>query len=807
VDSLLRDIRFALRTLVRAPTFTLVAVGTLAVGIGANTAIFSVVDGVLLRALPYDEPEDLVTVWLDVTRRDGPEREWFTPGDFVDYRAEPNLFEEIGAWGGFGPTLTGAGSPQVITGAAVTEGMFERVLRVTPLLGRGFLPEEDSPGAPGTVVLSYGLWQQQFGGDRDVLGRSLSLNEQTFVVIGVMPSGFEAPFVPRAQLWTAAQLDPDSCGHGCYSIRTVARLAPGVSLTMARQRGSALASRLEEAYPIENGKIGVSIFGLQEDLVRPAARALWVLLGAVGFVLLIACTNVANLLLARGASREGEFAVRVALGAGRGPILRQLLTESMILAGVGGALGLLLAAWGTDALLAMTPQLAVPGLDTVGMDGRILAFTALITMGTGLLFGFFPSIRASGSDVYSGVRSGRAGGRLASGLRGGLVISQVAMALVLLVGAGLLMRSFQQLSSAELGFDPEGVLAVSLVLPAERYGEGADRVRYYHELLDKLEQIPGVLAVGATNSLPLAGNDGDSNFLIEGAPPPEPTNPNVSWIRRVTRGYFRAIDLTLIEGRDFTDSDDAQAPRIVIINETLARRFFDYPQGNPLGARVTFGGGDDPTWRTIVGVARDTRHFDIRDGTRPAMYFPYQQVPSTAMAVVLKTEGDPLALADAARAAVSAVDPALAASDIQPMTDLVDSALAGDRFVTSLLGIFAVIALLLAAVGLYGVVSYGVTRRMREMGIRVALGARGADVRKLVVTGGLGLTLAGVALGVVGAFALTGFLEALLYDVPVTDPATFVAMVAVLMGVALLASWLPARRAGNADPVSVLREE
>lgn len=803
MDGLARDIRLAARRLLGAPAFTLIAAGTLALGIGVNTAIFSVVDAVLLRDLPYDAPDELVTVWLDMTRREGPEREWLTPGDFEEYRSAPNLFAETGAWGGFNPTLTGVGEPQVVTAAAVTEGMFERVLQVEPAHGRGFLPEEDIPGGAAVVVLSHGFWQRNLGGDRSVLGRTFSLNEVPSVVVGVMPEGFVPPFVPDAQVWTPIQLDPARCGFGCYTIRVIARLAPGVSLDAARRSASRVAARLEEEYPAENGKVGVSIFGLQKDLVRPVERSLWVLLGAVALVLLIACTNVANLLLARSAARESEFAMRVALGAGRASVLRQLLTESVLLALIGGAAGVALAAWATDALSAMAPRLAVPGLAEAGVDLRVLMFTATLTLGSGVLFGFVPALRASRPDIYARTRRGGAQGRLASSL----VAVQIAMALVLLVGAGLLVRSFEQLSDAELGFDPEGVLTTTLGLPGARYADSDSRISYYESLLDRLEREPGTTSVGATSSLPLGGIDGDAEFRIEGEPPPDPTDPNVAWIRRVTGGYFQTVDLPLVAGRSFEDGDDARATRVVIVNETLARRYYGYPRRDPLGTRVTFGDGNDPVWRTIIGIVRDTRHFAIRDGTRPAMYFPYAQVPATNMSIVIRTSGDPLDFAASARAAVSAVDAALAASTVAPMTDLVDDALAADRFVTRLLSAFAVVALLLATVGLYGVVSYGASRRRQEMGIRVAMGATGRDIRRLVVRRGLGFALLGVGIGIVGAFTLTGILEALLYDVPATDVVTFAGTAAVLVAVALLASWLPARKAGRVDPVLVLREE
>jgi putative ABC transport system permease protein len=806
MDGVWGDVRFAVRTLVRAPSFTLVAVVTLGLGIGANTAIFSVVDGVLLSALPYDEPEELVSVWLDMSERDGPEREWLTPPDFQDFRDEPGLFEGMGGWGGWGPTLTGLGEPAVLTAARVTEGTFERVLHMQPFLGRGFLAEEDRPGAAGAVVLSYEFWRDRFGADRGALGRPVILDEQPYSVVGVMPEGFAPPFVPAAELWTTARLDPDDCGRGCFAIRAIARLAPGVSLDAARERANALADRLAAAYPDTNSDVGAALFGLRDDLVGPAARALWVLLGAVGFVLLIACTNVANLLLSRGAGREAEFAVRIALGAGRAPILRQLLTESVLLATLGGLLGLALAAWGTAALVDMAPVF-LPGLAQVSLDGRILALTALVTLGTGILFGLVPALRASRTDVYAGVAKTRTDGGFGSRLRGGLVATQIALAMVLLVGAGLLIRSFDQLNSVELGFEPEGVLTVRVALPASRFGDAPARVQFFDELLDRLENVPGVVSVGATNALPLAGNDQDVDFRIEGQAPPRPPEANVAWIRPITGGYFYTMEQSLLEGREFDASDDTDAPRVVIINERLATRYFDYPRRSPIGQGVATGSRGEPVWRTIVGVAADTRHFGIRDGTRPAMYFPYGQVTFPAMTIVARTDGDPTALVPNVREAVSSIDPALAASAMVPMTERVASALVTERFVTNLLSAFAVLALILATVGLYGVVSYGVTRRTREIGIRLALGAGGGDVQRLVVRGGLRLTAIGVATGTVGALALTGVLEAILYDVSVTDPLTFGVMIGALAVVATLASWLPARRASGADPVSILREE
>jgi len=805
MGALLQNLRYAVRTLVRAPGFTLVVVTTLALGIGANTAIFSVVDGVLLESLPFDEPEQLVTVWQDVTKRGGPVREWINVPIYEDVRDEPGLMQATGIWGGWNPTLTGLGEAEVLQAAEVSHQMFSGVLRVMPHTGRTFIPADDVEGTEAVVMLSYRLWQGHFAGDPAVVGRALSLSEVPHTVIGVMPEGFRPPFIPDAALWRSLGSSGTlGCTRGCYGTRAVARMAPGVTVERARAQASGLAARLAESFPETNTNVDLAVFGLREDMTRNASQGLWVLLGAVGFVLLIACTNVANLLLARGAARQGEIAVRVALGAGRGPIVAQLLTESLILAGLGGLLGFTLASFGTEALLGLAPTGAVPRLDQVTLDGRVLAFTALVTVATGFLFGLLPALKASGKDVQAGIRMGTRGGA-GGALRSGLAVTQVALALVLLVGAGLLIRSFQRLHDAELGFEPAGVLTMSMALPASRYSDGPDRLAFYETLMARLASLPGVTDVGAVNSLPLAGADSDASFIVEGEPPPDQSTNQAAWIRPVTDGYFDAIGLSLLEGRDFEGGDDAEADRVILINQTLADRYF--PGGDAIGRRISFGSPDEANWRRIVGVAGDIRHFSIRNGTRPAVYFPYKQVSFPGMSLVLRGVGDLDALVPQVRESIAVLDPSLAATQVQPLQALVDAAMAPDRFVTLLLSIFAVVAMILAAVGIYGVISYGVTRRMREMGIRLALGADGGAVRRLVVGGGFSLAAGGVALGVVGALALTRVLETLLFEVESTDPLTFLVTGLLVVSVAMLASWLPARRAGRADPVRVLRED
>jgi predicted permease len=803
---MLQNLRYAVRTLLRAPGFTLVVVLTLGIGIGANTSVFSVVDGVLLERLPYHDPDRLVTLWLDVSRRGGASREWFNYDTFEDVRDEPGLLQAAGVWGGWQPTLTGVGEAEVVQAAEVSNALFSGVLQVMPEEGRTFIPADDVEGAPGVVMLSHRLWQSYFGGDPAIIGQSLSLSEVPYTVIGVMPEGFRPPFLPDAALWRALGPSPTlQCDRGCFGTRMIGRLGTGVTLERARAQAASLTARLEESFPETNADMGIALFGLREDMTRNSARGLWVLLGAVGFVLLIACTNVANLLLARATARRGEIAVRVALGAGRGPILGQLLTESFLLAALGGLVGITLTVWGTDALLGLVPAGAVPRIEQVDLDGRVLAFTAAVTLATGCLFGLLPAWKAGGEDVQGALRAAVAKGDLGGPLRRGLVVTQVALALVLLVGAGLLGRSFQGLHSAELGFEPEGVLTLSMALPATRYGDDTARQAYYHALLERIRNMPEVTAAGAVGSLPLAGADSDASIFVEGEPPPAPGVSQAAWIRPVTDGYFEAVGLELLDGRDFTAGDDADADPVVIVNQALAERYF--PRGDGVGRRLGFGDPERPNWRRIIGVAGDVRHFGIRNGTRPAVYLPYRQVSFAAMSVALKAGGDVSALVSTVRQAVSDLDPALAATRVEPLQSLVDRALAPDRFVTSVLAIFAVAAMLLAALGIYGVMSYGVTRRVREMGIRLALGADGRRVRFLVVRGGLFLAGGGIVVGLLGALALTRVLVSLLYEVEATDPLTFVATASLVTGVAALASWVPAWRAARTDPVNVLREE
>jgi putative ABC transport system permease protein len=802
------DLRFGVRVLLKNPVFACVAVFTLALGIGASTAIFSVVDGILLKPLPFAQPDRLVTYWADYTRRGGPVREWLSYPDFHDARQRGDVFDELALYNTGGLTLTGQGEAEMVQATLVTHGMLSRVLDVEPVLGRGLTAQDDRPGAPAVVLLSHGLWERRFGSDPAVVGRTLVLNDEPATVIGIMPARFRQPYAEATELWTPLRWDEvdHGGGRGSAIVRAIGRLAPGVSVEAAQAEASRLATRLEEAFPDTNTGVGFAVFPLQDDMVSEASTALWVLLGAVGFVLLIVCVNLANLLLARGTSREGELAVRAALGAGRGRIVGQLLTESVLLAALGGLLGIVVAYLGTGLLVAIAPD-GVPRIHDVAVDARVLAFAAAATLASGVFFGLVPAVRGARTNLRDSLHeAGRSVDRKGGlrSLRSGLVALQVGLAMVLLVGAGLLLRSFQELSRVDLGFDPAGVTTFTVFLPPARY-EGRDAIiGYVQELERRLASLPGVTGVGAVNSLPLSGNDGDSGFMIEGRPLPPPGQHNAAWMRRATAGYFPTMNLRMAQGRPFDARDEAEAAPVIIVNETLAARYFG--DQDPVGQRINVNNPEEPIWREIVGVARDVRNFGIRAEGRSAIYFPFSQLPRRFMTLTVRTSGDPASLTGPIRSEVAALDPTIPIT-VTSMDAIVQGSLEADRFVTTLLSLFAGVALLLAAVGLYGVVSYGVNRRMREMGVRVALGAHGNDISRLVVGRSLALTAGGVALGLLGAVGVTRLMSGLLFGVSPTDPVTFLGMALVLAAVAAAASAVPAWRAARVDPVRVLRAE
>ena len=811
LDDLRRDAGFALRQILTHPAFSAVVMGTIALAIGATTAIFSVVDGIMLRPLPYEEPDELVMVWMDYTERDvvlpDKRREWLSWPNFADFRDQVDAVESISAFTGWRPTLTGDGvTAQQLSGARFSHGMLSRVFSVEPALGRGFLPEEDTPDGPRSVLLSDGLWQRAFGGDSDVVGGTILLDERPYTVVGVMPADFRPPAFLGADLWSPLRLDvTNGGGRGAIFLRTVGRLADGASLALARSHAAELGRRLEEEYPEANVDTGFNVFPLHGDLVGQTSAALWLLLGAVGVVLVVASVNVANLLLARGADRGGELAVRVAMGAGRRRLLSQLLTESVLLALVGGAVGIGLAFFGTDVLVRLAPD-GTPLLDQVGVDVRVLGFAVLVTMVTAALVGLLPALRTSRTDPAAALREGGRTG-IATGsarLRSALVVGQVGLALILLVGAGLLVRSFENLREVDLGFDPAGVLSMRIQLPTVRYDDADSRLGFFVPLEERLASLPGVSSVGSIDALPMAGFDGDVSFVVEGSPPPEPGLEPSVWLRRITPGYPEAMGLELVSGRAFTPSDDGEAPRVILVNETLADAYLD---GDAVGRRINVNDPADPVWREIVGVVRDIKSFGVRAESRNAMYVPYAQAPSPFMFTVIRTGGEESALVGRARSAVAELDPGVALALVRPMEELVSSSLATDRFTTSLLGWFALVAMLLAVVGLYGVVSYTVSMRMREMGVRIALGAPLREIRTLVLRWAFRLVLLGILLGAVGALGMTRVIESLLFGVEAADPATFGAVATLMAAAALLASLVPALRATRVDPIEVLKSE
>lgn len=807
IRNLLRDAHFGLRAALRNPAFSFVITLTLGLGIGANTAIFSIVDAILLRPLPFAEPDRLVTVWADYTGRNGPEREWLSYPNYHDLRQEREVFAEVGAWSTWNPTLTGLGNPEVVSGAFVTYGMLTGVFSTPPILGRALVPDDDQPGAPNVVLISQAFWSQRMGSDPSIVGATISLSDVPYTIIGVMPSGFRPPFVSDAELWTPFQMNGTTFGgsRATAGYRAFARLAPGVTIESARLRSRELGDRLAAEYPGANTGVNYTLFPLKGDLVRNTRAPLLVLLGAVGFVLLIACVNVANLLLARATVREGEFAMRVALGAGRKRLVGQLLTESTVLAVLGGTLGIVFAFLGTRFLTSIAPG-GTPRIDEVVVDLRVLLFATGATVLATLLFGLLPAIRSASVNVYDGLKTGGRGmGAAKSGVRSALVIGQVGLALILLVGAGLMIRSLRAMSTVDLGFQAENKLTLTLNLPQTRYPDRDARLSFFRLLEDRLAALPGVSSVGSVSSLPLAGNNSDTDFQVQGRPLPEPGKENVLWFRRVTPDYFATMEMDIVEGRGIERGDDAESPPVVVINQTLADRQF--PEGNPIGQFLNVNNFDNPVWREIVGVAKDISNFGIRSDSRQAAYFPFYQLPSSFMTVVIRSQQDPTALLPSVRSATAEIDPGLAVANVNRMEDLVATSLGTERFVTALLGAFAAVAFTLAAVGLYGIVAYGVNQRFKEMGVRIALGAGGASIRRLIVGKNLLLGLAGVGAGLAGALAVTRSMAGLVFGVSTTDPTTFAIAAVLLVIVAGLAAAIPAQRAVRVDPMTVLRDE
>ncbi len=801
METLIADVRFGLRLLVQKPGITLTAVLTLALGVGANTAIFSVVNGVLLRPLPYAEPQNLVMVWQDHSRLEGSPTEWASFENFSDWRQQSVVFDGVFAFGSYTATLR-MPDPEQIQGASVSHDALS-ILGITPLLGRGFRPEEDSPKAELVALLSHSLWQRRFGGERGVLGRRITLGDAPATVIGVLPPDTLFPLISDPEIFVPLRVDrSSSCGRDCVNLRVIARLAPGVSLERASADMEAIALRLEKDYPEENRGVGVNLVPLHEQLVGAIRPALLALLGAVSFVLLIACANVASLMLARAVEREKEVATRVAMGASRARLLRQLLTESLLLAVAGASLGVVIALWGVDVLLALVPD-GFPRLEEVTVDRRVLGFTLALAAASAFLFGLVPALRGSKPDLHRSLKEGARGstGGGAHRFRSALVVLEVALALSLLVGASLLLESFRTLIRVDPGFDPRNLLTAGIDFSSSTYDEPSRRIAFLDSLQQRASGLAGAESAGAVFALPMGGADADSGFLIEGKTPPEPRGVWIAWYRPATPSYFSTMRMRLSRGRFLRESDDAEAPPVVLVNELAARSY--WPNDDPLLSRVRIGGA----WRQVVGVVEDTRHFGLDRSDRPAMYFPYAQLPLRSMNLVVRAASDPESLAAPLRGAVAEIDPRMAISDLRPLEEVISGTVATPRVTSVLFAVFALSALALAAIGLYGVLSYSVGSRIREIGIRMALGAKRGDVLRQTVSEGVLLLGLGTAIGLGVAFVLSRLLASILFGVSPTDPWLFLTAFALLAMVTVLACYLPARRAARVDPIVVLRYE
>lgn len=821
----LQDIRFGVRMLLKKPGFTLIAVLTLALGVGANSAIFSVVNAALLKPLPYPESDRLV--WLAERGLNFPTMSISYP-NFTDWRAQQTVFEQIGVYNFASFNLTGRGEPLRLNATRISADALTAV-RATPALGRLFTNEEDKAGAPLVVVLSHGLWQSRFGGDPKILDQTVNFDGRPFTVIGIMAPGFLFP--GKVDLWTPVgpkSSEPNYQSRGNHpGLRGVARLKPGVTLEQARNDMEAIAVRLEQQYPDTNKHNRVRVESLLDNYVRDSKWALWTLLGAVALVLLIACANVANLLLARAASRQKEMAVRAALGAGRSRIIRQLLTESLILALLGGGLGLLLAKEGVPLIIAMGGD-ALPRATEIGVDPAVLFFTLGIALLTGVLFGLAPAWQASRLDVQTVLKeTSRTATAGRAFLRRGLVVGEVALTLTLLVGAGLLLRSFYRLQQIKPGYSPDHALSLRLDLPGRKYETADQQIAFVQNLRTRLAALPGVREVGFASQIPLDDNGWQTNFLIEGRPAPPPSERPSMEMTLVDPGYFRAMEISLLKGRYFTDQDNRAhllnrdlsklngeqqwiaGVKSVIIDEEFARRH--WPNENPIGKQVRLPWSDRPENQPlleIIGVVARVKVERLNEqGGFVQAYMPMLQAPTTELTMVLKTTLDPESLATAARAQVSAVDPDQPIYGVQTLDAMRDQSLGSERLNLRLLAAFAIVGLLLAAIGLYGVLSQNVTERSHEIGVRVALGAQRRDVLRLVLKQGMSLAMVGVGVGLAASFAFTQLLKKLLYGVSVTDPATYGVIVPLLLLVAFLACYLPARRATRVDPLTAIRAE
>jgi len=802
MDSIIKDIRYGVRGLLKRPGFTVIALVALALGIGANTAIFSLVNAVVIRPLPFPDPDQLVWVFGNI--RSGGNRASVSPPDFLDYRSQNKTFEQFAASGTqpLSVNLTGSGDPERITASMVTGNYFD-TFGITPAIGRGLTLENEKSGQDQVTVLSHAFWQKRFAGDASIVGKTLTLDSRSYQILGVMPAGVSLP--QTADLWVPINFDgdPEMKWRKAHFLRPVGRMKPGVTLTQAQADTDMIAAHLEQQYPDSNTGWNLRLLSLREQLVGGTRTILFVLFGAVGFVLLIACANVANLLLVRAAARQKEIALRTALGASRLRIIRQMLTESLLLSILGGALGALLAVWGVQLLVSLSGD-SLPPTVNVGIDTNVLAFTFVISIVTGLLFGLAPAFRTANVNLIDSLKDGARGseGTLRNRTRSLLVVFESAVAVILLIGAGLLVRSLIALQRVDPGFDANNVLTLRIDLPRQKYeGEGR-KAKFFEQLEARISSLPGVQSVGLITELPMSGQLNDLPFTVEGRPPVTVDQAFDADFRLVNQHYFSALHIPLLRGRNFTEQEVREAKLVTVVSQQLVDTVF--PNEDPMGKRLVSAMGGQAF--EIIGVVGDIRHRSLQNQPFPAMYFPILDV-STRMNLVIRTQNDPLSIVGAVRQEVKALDPDQPISAVKRMSDWVDSSVSSQRYSTTLLAAFAALAMILAATGIYGVMSYTVAQRTHEIGVRMALGARRRDVLKLVVRHGMLLTLVGVIIGVAGALGLTRVMASLLFGVTAKDPLTFVAVAGLLSAVAFIACFVPALRATKVDPLVALRYE
>ena len=806
MDALLNDIRYAVRNLLKRPAFTIIATITLALGIGANSAIFSSVYALLLKPLPFPQIDRVVAIW-DKEPSHGYLHNEVAMANYLDWRAQSHSFEQLALYRWWSVNLTGGSTPERVQGFLTTANFFD-VLGVKPFMGRNFTAEENQPGALGVVIITHALWQRRFGGDPDILNKTITTNGIVRTIVGVMPQGFNYP--NNADLYGPLEITAKiAANRQTHTYYVLGRLQPGASIQSAQAEIDNITARLAQQYPETNTGLGATVYPIVADTVRKYDTGVWVGMGAVAFVLLIACANVANLMLARASGRQKEIALRAALGASRWRIVRQLLTESMIVALLGGALGVLIAVWGIEALRTANPGDAArfaPGWQQLGINLPVLAFTMVLSIFSGLVFGLAPAWQVSKPDLNSALKEGsrQSSGR-SHGLRSSLVVLEVALSLVLLVCAGLFFRSFLTLFKTDPGFDPDHVLTMNLILPVAKYKDEPHVAAFYSDLLQRVKSRPGVESVAAVNFLPLGGSNSSDAYLVEGAPEPKPGEEYIGRYRVCTPDYFSTMRIPILQGRAFTEQDKAGAVPVVIVNETLAKKH--WPGQNPIGKRIRFYGPlDKAPWMEVVGVSKDVRH-ELTLEVQPEYYLPHAQDSWSSMVLVARTNVAPASLAGAIREDVWAIDKDQPVFDVRTMEEVRSISVGLQTFTSVMTGIFAGVALLLASIGIYGVMAFVVTQRTQEIGIRMALGARRVDVLRLVLTNGMKLAVIGLLIGLAAAWGVTRFFATLLVGVKPTDLLTFSVVSVCLLAAAFLACYLPARRATKVDPLAALRYE